>query len=87
MAAYADKNEVMLACFSRSRRSCVRISEQEVRCLILGDLNVCSDLPLISVAIALNAQKTEHLQRVGINGAPSASNDISLRADGTTDEK
>ena len=37
-----------------------RLSEQEVSGLILGDLNVCSDFPLIRVAIALNSRKTEH---------------------------
>ena len=37
-----------------------RLSEREVPCSILGDLNVCLDFPLIRVAIALYTRKTEH---------------------------
>ena len=37
-----------------------RLSEREVLGSILGDFNVCSDFPLIRVAIALNPLKTEH---------------------------
>ena len=38
----------------------VQLSEREVPGLILSDLNVCFDFPLIHVAIALNTRKTEH---------------------------
>ena len=54
-----------------------RLSEREVPSSIFGDLNVCFDFPLIRVAIALNRVK----------GAPSASIDTSLVAEGTTDVK
>ena len=37
-----------------------RLSEREVLGSILGDFNVCSDFPLIRVAIALNPLKMEH---------------------------
>ena len=36
------------------------LSEQEIAGLILGDLNVCFNFPLIRVVIALNIRKTEH---------------------------
>ena len=62
-----------------------RLSEREVPGSILGDLNVCFDFPLIRVAIALNTCKTEHRQREGVKGAPSASIDTSLVAEGITD--
>ena len=37
-----------------------RLSEREVPGSIISDFNVCFDFPLIRVAIALNARKTEH---------------------------
>ena len=37
-----------------------QLLEREVPSSILGDLNVCFDLPLFLVAIALNPRKTEH---------------------------
>ena len=38
----------------------VRLSEQGVPSLILGDFNACFHFPLIGVAIALNIRETEH---------------------------
>ena len=37
-----------------------RLTEREVSSVILRDLNVSFDFPLIRVAIALNNRKTEH---------------------------
>ena len=37
-----------------------RLSERAVLGSIFSDFNVCFDLPLIRVAIALNTRKTEH---------------------------
>ena len=65
----------------------MRLSEGEVSGSILSDFNVCFDLPLIRVAIALNTRKTEHCQRQGVKSAPSASIDTSLVTEGTTDVK
>ena len=61
-----------------------RLSEREVSGSIFSDFNVCFDFPLFRVAIALNARNTEHWQRQGVKGAPSASINTSLVAEGTT---
>ena len=63
-----------------------RIPEREVSGSIFSDLNVCLDVPLIHVAIALNTRRTEHRGR-GVKGAPSASIDTSLVTEGTTGVK
>ena len=44
---------------------------------ILSDSNVCSNFSLICVAVVLNTRKTEHWQREGVKGTPSASIDNS----------
>ena len=74
----------------RSRRAqlaSARLSEQEVPGLILGDFNACFDFPLICVAIALIPVKRSTDRGRGVKGAPSASIDTSLVAEGTTDVK
>ena len=55
-----------LACTGEARETplvSARLSKQEVPSSILSDLNVCSDFPLIHVAIALNTRKLEQGQR------------------------
>ena len=66
-----------------------RLSKREVPGSILGDLNVCFDFdfPLIRLAIALNPLKRSTDRGRGVKGAPSASIDTSLVAEGTTDVK
>ena len=64
-----------------------RLSEREVPCSILGDFNVSFDFPLIRVAIALNTIKRSTDRGRGVKGAPSASIDTGLVAEGTTDVK
>ena len=64
-----------------------RLSEREVPDSILCDFNVCFDLPVIRVAIALNPLKRSTDRGRGVKGAPSASIDTSLAAEGTTDVK
>ena len=66
-----------------------RLSEREVPGSILGDLNVCFDFPLIRVAKVLNPLKNGTLTEGGrgVKGAPSASIDTNLVAEGTTDVK
>ena len=65
--------------------ACVRLLEREVQGSILGDLNVCFDFPLIRACTkASYTRKTEHWQREGIKGAPSAFIDTSFVTEGTT---
>ena len=62
-----------------------RLSEREVPGSILGDFNVCFAFPLIRVAIAFLKRSTDRGR--GVKGAPSASIDTSLVAEGTIDVK
>ena len=59
-----------------------RPSEREISGSIFSDFNVCFDFPLIRVAIALNTRKTDRGR--GVKGAPSASINTSLVAEGTS---
>ena len=53
---------------SRHRAQLVSVlpSVLEIPSSILGDFNVCSDISLICVAVALNTRKMEHWQRKGV---------------------